>query len=176
LGGWTPFRALDAESKAVFTAATKGLMGVKYTPKEVATQVVNGTNYRFRCDAEVVLPDPQKYTVTMEIFQPINGVPMITGIIRTGWSSTGVEVVPGGWTRFGPLDKQSKAVFETAMKGFVGVGYTPLEVSTQVVAGTNYRFLCDAQVVYPDAPMYKALVTIYQPLKGVPQLVDIHKI
>lgn len=177
VGGWTPFRPLDAHSKAVFAKATEGLMGAKYTPKQVSTQVVSGTNYRFRCDAELVVPGAPKFTAIVEIYEPLRGEPVITRIVRTSEPSTGKEPVPGGWTPFRPVDAESKAVFEAAMQGWVGVGYTPLEVSTQVVAGTNYRFICVARVVYPDAPTYEALVTIFQPLGGAaPHVVDIHAI
>lgn len=176
VGGWTPFGPLDARSRAVFGAATAGLVGVEYMPREVSTQVVSGMNYRFRCDARVVSPGAPTFTVTMEIYQPLDGPPVITRIVRTSWPAMEKAVVPGGWTPFRPVDAESRAVFETAMHGWVGVGYTPREVSTQVVAGMNYRFICDAQVVYPGAPKYEALVTIYQSPGGEPHVVDIHTI
>lgn len=46
----------------MFIAATRGMPWVQYTPKEVATQVVAGLNYRFRCDARAVAPDATTYT------------------------------------------------------------------------------------------------------------------
>ncbi|WP_421207133.1 hypothetical protein [Aeromonas enteropelogenes] len=49
-------------------------------------------------------------------------------------------VLVGGWTAYHKLTAEDQAVFDQALKGFVGVQYVPFEVSTQVVAGTNYRF------------------------------------
>ncbi|MFQ2018524.1 hypothetical protein ACK34I_15280 [Aeromonas veronii] len=51
-------------------------------------------------------------------------------------------VLVGGWTAYHKLTAEDQAVFDQALKGFVGVQYVPFEVSTQVVAGTNYRFKC----------------------------------
>ena len=46
-------------------------------------------------------------------------------------------VLLGGWTAYHKLSAKDQAVFNQALEGFVGVQYTPFEVSTQVVAGTN---------------------------------------
>ena len=47
------------------------------------------------------------------------------------------------------------AVFDKAIEGLMGVKYEPvLLLGTQVVAGTNYAFLCKGTVVYPDALPY----------------------
>ena len=82
--------------------------------------------------------------------------------------------VPGGWTHFNfNISHEARKVFETALHGFVGVGYKPLAVATQVVAGTNYCFLCEATVVYPGATPYAAKVYIYQPLQGAPHITQI---
>ncbi|WP_330442739.1 hypothetical protein [Flavobacterium sp. C4GT6] len=71
----------------------------------------------------------------------------------------------GGWTPFHPLTAEDKAVFDQAMKGFVGVKYTPQSVSTQVVAGKNYRFKCTASMP-PAEVVWEAIVEIFQPLNG----------
>ncbi|MGK4472928.1 hypothetical protein [Aeromonas molluscorum] len=55
-------------------------------------------------------------------------------------------VLVGGWTAYHKLTAKDQAVFDQALKGFVGVQYVPFEVSTQVVAGTNYRFKCKTTV------------------------------
>lgn len=172
-GGWSEFGPLDARSTAVFAAAMKGLLGVHYTPKQVSTQIVAGTNYRYRCDAKVVSPHSEKFTATVEIFQPLHGEPVITKIVRTSAVSTGPGAQPGGWTAFGPIDAQSRAVFDVAIAGLTGVGYKPLEVSTQIVAGKKYRFLCDATVVTLHASTYKAMVNIFEPLNGKPFITGI---
>lgn len=81
----------------------------------------------------------------------------------------------GGWGSFHDLTSEEKALFEKAMISLKGVDYVPYSVSTQVVAGINYRFKCTATVVYPNAKPYKAIVQIYKPLSGEPVITDIHK-
>lgn len=82
----------------------------------------------------------------------------------------------GGWTQPASpaITKEVQAAFDKAMEGFTGVSYKPVELlGTQVVAGTNYHFLCDAQVVYPGAEPYQAMVTIYEDLDGNASILDI---
>lgn len=83
----------------------------------------------------------------------------------------------GGWTPFeSKIDPEEREVFSEAMKGFVGVEYTPVAVATQVVQGTNYNFFCNAKVAYPNSPNYAAMVTIYRPLEGNPHITEIRKV
>lgn len=70
----------------------------------------------------------------------------------------------GGWTEFRPLTPEDKEVFDKAMEGLDGVGYKPTEVATQVVAGTNYCFYCEATIVCKEPVKYKATVYIFRPL------------
>lgn len=82
------------------------------------------------------------------------------------------DAVVGGWSAYHPLTTEDKAVFDEAMKGFVGVKYTPQAVSTQVVAGTNYRYKCIASMP-PAQVVWEAIVEIFQPLDGVPYVTGI---
>lgn len=81
-GGWTPRRPLTEEDLKVFEEATQGLVGAKYTPLEVSTQVVAGTNYRFDCMVELATVEPVKYNVEVIVFKPLpgNGEAVITAI------------------------------------------------------------------------------------------------
>lgn len=79
------------------------------------------------------------------------------------------EQTLGGWSGFDfTVSAEADKVFTAALEGFTGVQYTPLAVATQVVAGTNYCFLCQGEVVVPSQPQIAALVYIYQPLAGQP--------
>ena len=53
-------------------------------------------------------------------------------------------------------------------RGLCGRGlYVPVALlSTQTVAGTNYRILCEATTVYPGAEMHYAVVNVYESLEG----------
>jgi len=86
----------------------------------------------------------------------------------------GTTTMPGGWTKFSfTLTDKAKKVFLQALKGFVGVDYTPLAFATQVVAGTNWCFLAKGLVVYPGGPELAALIYIYEPLDGTPHITQI---
>jgi hypothetical protein len=72
--------------------------------------------------------------------------------------------VVGGYTEERDLTAEDTEIFAAAMEGFDGVRYEPLKVSTQVVAGTNYKFYCKATNATPDAKERYVYVTIYVPL------------
>ena len=63
------------------------------------------------------------------------------------------------------ITDELKTIFEKATKGLDGASYEPIKLmGTQVVAGTNYKFLCKAKGVFPGAIETKKVVTIfYQP-------------
>lgn len=81
VGGWTAYHPLTASDQKVFAEAMKGFVGVKYTPQTVSTQVVAGTNYRFKCTASIP-PALVVWEAIVEIFDPLNGAPYVTGIVR----------------------------------------------------------------------------------------------
>jgi len=69
----------------------------------------------------------------------------------------------GGWTEKSEtnLSDEQKAVFEKAVAGTEYEGYELVAlVSTQVVAGTNYKFKCK------DADGNEKIVLVYEDLDG----------
>ncbi|WP_299627474.1 hypothetical protein [uncultured Tenacibaculum sp.] len=90
---------------------------------------------------------------------------------------TDEKTLVGGWTPYGPVTAEDRAIFDEALNGFVGVHYTPESVSTQVVSGTNYRFKCNASVP-PSEVVWEAIVEIHQPLpgQGKPHIISITRI
>ncbi len=81
-GGWTPFKSLDSNDKKVFNEAMEGHVGVTYTPEKVSKQVVNGTNYRFSCQAKPVTMSGHEYPVIVKIHAPLHGKARIEEIER----------------------------------------------------------------------------------------------
>lgn len=77
-----------------------------------------------------------------------------------------ISALAGGWTAYGPLNDETRKVFDQALEGLLGVNYEPLVVASQVVSGTNYSFFCNAQVVAPNTPNQGAMVAIYVDLEG----------
>lgn len=79
------------------------------------------------------------------------------------------SVLIGGWSNFDfTLTPQAKDAFETAMQPLFGARYTPLAFASQVVAGTNYCFLCDVQYATPFPDENAVKVYIYQQSDGKP--------
>lgn len=68
----------------------------------------------------------------------------------------------GGYTRQRELSEEEMAMFK-AVTASCGMTLTPLSVSTQVVAGTNYRFWCRYQDSEGSGHCW---VTVFKPLPG----------
>lgn len=70
--------------------------------------------------------------------------------------------------------EEDLAVFASATKDYGYLKLTPLEVSAQVVAGTNYMFTCNMKAFGEDLT---AMVKIFKPLpgRGEPQLISVDK-
>ena len=85
-------------------------------------------------------------------------------------TSLGEGELAGGWTLCdvkADIPEEALLAFDTAMQGLVGVGYEPVALlSTQLVAGMNYCFLCKATPVVPNAVSSWAYVYVYADLNG----------
>ena len=75
--------------------------------------------------------------------------------------------LPGAYSPYTcEISAEAKKAFEQATKGLVGVHYSPVAVSTQIVSGVNYKFFCNTKAA-TIMPLYgAAIVSIYAPLKG----------
>lgn len=76
------------------------------------------------------------------------------------------DAIVGGWSNYNPVDQRAREIFEQAMNGLMGVHYVPFLYKTQLVAGTNYEFVCLSKVIYPNARWSVAKVSIFQPFQG----------
>lgn len=81
----------------------------------------------------------------------------------------------GGWSALRELNDDDRKVFDKAFTSFVGVDYKPLLVESQVVAGMNYRFICNAVPVTATPETYAAVVTIWSKVDGSVEITDIKK-
>ncbi|ELR67914.1 hypothetical protein C942_00222 [Photobacterium marinum] len=85
--------------------------------------------------------------------------------------------IAGGWTPYSThIDDEMRHVFDQAMEGLLGVSYEPFAVSTQIVAGVNYHFLCNAKVADREGTEYAVMVTISELINAKPVINEIHKI
>lgn len=74
----------------------------------------------------------------------------------------------GGWAKFRQIIDGEQELFNKALNGLRGVAYEPFAVSTQIVSGMNYKFLCNATTVTNPPRDFLAEVIIYQPQNGDP--------
>ena len=85
------------------------------------------------------------------------------------------EMLMGGFSEQRPLTAEDSAVFDAATKDYGYLQLKPLSVSTQVVAGTNYLFLCTMSGF--NRPPTETMVKIFRPLpgRGEPELIVVEK-
>ena len=82
----------------------------------------------------------------------------------------------GGWQAAADpeVTEDLQAIFDKGLEGLVGVDYVPVVyLGSQVVAGTNHAFLCQAAVVVPNAVPQWAVVYLYEDLEGNVSILDI---
>ena len=85
----------------------------------------------------------------------------------------------GGWNspESPEITPELQEIFDQATEDLLGVNYTPVAlIGTQVVAGMNYCFLCEAKTVVPNAVPYYANVTVYKDLNGKATVTDIEEL
>ena len=81
----------------------------------------------------------------------------------------------GAFTDQKKLTEDDKIIFQEAFKDFKTTNkYTPITVAKQVVAGTNYMFICD--VTSKDGDKFKEEVLIFKPLPHTKKSANIVKI
>ncbi len=74
------------------------------------------------------------------------------------------------------ISTEAKKAFEEAIAGLVGVNYSPVAVSIQIVAGTNYHFFCNATPVTAKPINGAAIVSVFAPLEGEAHITKIQNV
>ena len=183
-GGWSVNAKtgtyVTKAQKKLFKKATAKLTGVTYTPVIVmAKQVVAGANYAYFCKAEAVTASRAVSWKVVIVNKPATGKPSVLAInnfnykkIKTLKNAPKSSKADGAWSNIKKtyktkvLPKAARKAFKKATKNYVGVSLTSLVLlSTQVVAGTNYRYLCSGVVPGSKTVNYYA-VDVYNNLKG----------
>lgn len=164
----------------LFDKAFADLEGAVYTPAALlATQrTTSGTQYRVLCKMTLCVPDAEEQYVVVTLRQGLLGQAEITDI-GTPLASTNLDYEEGAvgtWQEAESpvMTEDATAAFNKATEGFVGVDYVPVALlSEQVVAGIQYRILCEATVVYPGAEMHYAVVTVYESPEGSANIISV---
>ncbi|MBU9738653.1 hypothetical protein [Diplocloster agilis] len=80
----------------------------------------------------------------------------------------------GGWDYHSELTPYDQFIFYNAIGSHENYFYQPIAVATQIVNGTNYKFMCIAKPRVPGLPAFYAIVEIYKPIDGTPYAVSIY--
>ncbi|MCL2321627.1 MAG: hypothetical protein FWC47_05905 [Oscillospiraceae bacterium] len=155
------------------TATKTNDIAPNFTPDFSFTNGKDGENaYDFVFLAnQLVMRDPEGncYIVNISTSKYSELRNYIEGI-RLGVSE---EPMVGAYSKDRAVTEEDLAVFNEALDGLVGVTYEPTLVSTQVVAGMNYRFTATATPVVLNPVSKTVYVYIYKPLDGPAELVKI---
>ncbi len=172
-GGWTAAESpvITDEIKAIFDKGTENLLGVSYMPVAyLGSQIVAGTNYAILCAATPATLNPIQTYAIMYLYKDLEGKVTVTSIDKSDVTTNVKEGTPGGWfwasspeVPDGLKDVLTKANNTT-------VAYDPVALlTTQVVAGTNYRLFCRAGGVDGGYEF----VTLYVGFDGKGEIMDI---
>lgn len=176
-GGWEAVQdgTVTEDLQELFDRAMEKMAGVDYTPLELLEkQIVAGTNYKFLCESRVVAPGAGVRKAVVVIYEDLEGNARVLDIEVQEDSGDGAAV--GGWeaAEDGTVTPELQELFDKAAEKLLGVDYTPIKLlETQLVAGTNYRFLCESRVVAPNAETKQVIVTVYKDLNGSAVITDI---
>jgi hypothetical protein len=170
VGGWTSFAKPDDNARAVFKEAFSNLIGADYEPLLAATQVVNGLNYIFVANAKPVASGAIAHPALVRVYRSPKGPAETVKI-----TSLGSPHRSGSYTAFVPVKQEPQDILNAALKGFAGSGFAADYVSTQLVAGMNYRFAGTQTLITKGGEKLPVLFTVYQPLSGAPVLTGVQK-
>ena len=174
--------------QTAFDKAVEQFDGSELTPVAyIADQVVAGTNYMILCEAETVTAEPVKSYQMVIVYADLEGNAELTAVkdfdltAYTEGNNTEIssEQLAGGWNV--PEDavgsvipEEAQAAFDKAAEQFTGSDIEPLALlGTQVVAGTNYAFICKSTLTTQEPISGIQIVTVYADLEGNAKIINI---
>lgn len=104
---------------------------------------------------------------------------LILAVLMIASAAFAEAPIEGGWTASSDptVTEALEALFEKGTETLTGADYIPVAyLGSQVVAGTNHAFLCQAVTAYPGSletdPAY-AMVYLYEDLSGEVSILSI---
>ena len=87
------------------------------------------------------------------------------------------QAVVGGYSEPRKLSDEERALFDSVAAEIAGVKYEPINVATQIVAGTNYRFLCKGKETERRGKKFYAVIVVHKllPNAGEPRVMSIER-
>ena len=177
-GNFGKFSAIDDDAEEVLKAAVKGSDYESVTCDSVSTQIVAGTNYKFQCsikdgketkDVVLTVFEPLPYTkkpAQLTLVTDVDGKVLFEAEVETEDEGDDPEANPkedcaGCIGKFSVVDDDAEKILAEAVEGTDYEDAKCDSVSTQVVAGTNYKFQCSVK----DGKETKDVVlTVFEPL------------
>lgn len=191
-GGWNLFdneaNALPEDVQASFDKASETFTGSELKPVAyVASQVVAGTNYMILCEAATTTEQPKTSYQMVIVYADLEGKAEITQMKEfdlteyTDGNNTEIsaEQLAGGWQVAEDrssvvIPQDAKDVFDKAVENLDGNELEPMALlGTQVVAGTNYAFLCFSTLQTEETIHGIQVVTVYEDLDGNAEITNI---
>ena len=191
-GGWELFdnktNVLPEDVQASFDKASETFTGSELKPVAyVASQVVAGTNYMILCEAATTTEQPKTSYQMVIVYADLEGKAEITQMkefdltayVEGDSTEISAEKLAGGWE---PAEDRSsvvipqdaKDVFDKAAGNLDGNELEPMALlGTQVVAGTNYAFLCFSTLQTEETINGIQVVTVYEDLDGNAEITNI---
>ena len=171
-GGWARADSpvITDDFRKVFDKAVAEF-DVDYTPVAyLASQIVAGTNHCVLCKAM------SKTYVIVYIYEDLQGNAEVTDIVSSSADAQSTEGnIVGGWAEPESLEMtdDAKKALEKACETLTGAEYTPVALlATQVVAGMNYRIICESRPAVPVPDCEYVIVTVYADLQGNAEITD----
>lgn len=175
-GGWAKADSPEITDELRKLFSKLEISGATYTPVALLeTQIVAGRNYRVLCSVEPVVPNPVAHYAIVTLYADLSGNAEITSVLSSeAQAPSDAEGMTGAWADAYAengsvkLTEDAEAAFKKAAATLKGVGLTPKALlATQVVAGTNYSILCEADSAeQASGSGYYTIIHIYSDLSG----------
>lgn len=199
-GSWTvagdSAADLPEEVQKAFDKALETLTGSYNEVIPVAyigRQIVSGTNHAVLCRVTYADEKAPAGLVVLAVYEDLDGNAQLLSSkefsiadFNTGDEApdenTEAEPVTGGWQipeqiTTAEIPEEAKKAFNKAVEGLAGNDLTPMALlGTQVVAGTNYAFLCHSKLATADPAESIQLVIVYEDLEGNASIAGISNI
>ena len=191
-GGWELFdnktNVLPEDVQASFDKASETFTGSELKPVAyVASQVVAGTNYMILCEAATTTEQPKTSYQMVIVYADLEGKAEITQMkefdlteyVEGDSTEISAEKLAGGWEPAEDrssvvIPQEAKDVFDKAAGNLDGNELEPMALlGTQVVAGTNYAFLCFSTLQTEETINGIQVVTVYEDLDGNAEITNI---
>jgi hypothetical protein len=129
-------------------------------------------NFIFLASAKLMYPDSLPYSALVRVHSDADGAKIVK-IVPHGSPSPRAY---GAYSPFTKVSKKELDVLDSVKNGLIGASFSGEYVSTQLVAGFNYKFAGTMSVTLENPAEYPALLTVHEPLSGAPVITGIERV